>query len=193
MTYVLIGINIIVFILQIVMGGSQNIPTLIKMGAKVNELISAGEYWRLITPMFLHIGIMHITLNMYALKNTGPFVEKMFGKFKFLAMYLFSGITGNIFSYLFSPKISAGASTSIFGIFGAIVMCGVFYRKHNQIRAIGWRTFRLVLFNLALNLVQPGVDMFGHLGGFLGGVVSSTIFLTLTKNAIPIGSSEQIK
>ena len=192
MTYILIAINIAVFIMQIIMGGSQSIPKLIKMGAKVNELISAGQYWRLFTPMFLHIGIMHIALNMYALKNTGPFLEKMFGRVKFLIIYLFSGITGNIFSYLFSPSISAGASTSIFGVFGAIVMCGVFYRKNNQIRAVGWNVFKLVIFNLGLNIIQPGVDMFGHTGGFLGGVVMSTILLTLTKNAIPIGSSEQI-
>lgn len=173
----IILINIVMFILEILNGGSTNTHVLIAMGAKVNELISAGEYWRFFTPMFLHIGYAHILVNMISLKNTGPFVEKFVGRFSFLLIYFLSGITGNIMSYLFSPSISAGASTSIFGIFGAIVMCGIFFRRNDEIRRFGWNMWKIVLLNLGMNLIQPGVDMFGHIGGFLGGCFFTTIIL----------------
>ena len=177
LTKIIIIINIIVFIFEILNGGSTNTNVLIMMGAKVNELINTGEYYRFITPMFLHIGLTHILMNSYALINTGPFVEKFLGRFYFLIIYLFSGITGNVCSYLFSDTISAGASTAIFGIFGCIVTCGLFFRKDKAIKRTGKNMLYIVIVNLILNIFQPGIDIYGHLGGFLGGVLMTTIIL----------------
>lgn len=188
MTYLIILINIIMFIIEILAGGSTNTRVLIFLGAKVNELISAGEYWRFITPMFLHIGFMHIFINMLTLKNLGSFLERFIGRFWFLVIYLFSGITGNIMSFLFSPSISAGASTAIFGIVGSVAMCGVFYRHNNEVRRIGWSMWKLAGANLLLNIFQPGIDMFGHLGGFLGGCFITTIILLFKTS----GRKEQV-
>lgn len=177
MTYVIILINILVFSVEILLGGSTNTNVLIFMGAKVNELIAVGQYWRFLTPMFLHIGYMHIFVNMISLKNTGPFIEKFIGRLWFIIIYIFSGMTGNIMSYFFSSSISAGASTSIFGIIGSVCMCGIFYRSNNQVRAVGWNMWKFALANLAINIFQPGIDLFGHLGGFLGGCLITTIIL----------------
>lgn len=181
MTYLLIAINILVFITEIKMGGPSNTNVIINMGAKVNELIIAGEYWRLFTPMFLHLNYIHILANMISLRNTGPFVESVVGKINFLLIFIFSGIAGNLMSFIYSPNISAGASTSIFGIFGSIVVCGIFYRHNPQIKYAGKVMFRTIIVNLIYNLYMPYVDIYGHIGGALGGMLITTIMLTIQK------------
>lgn len=109
------------FFLMEVNGGSTNNQTLIKWGAKVNYLIANGEWWRLITPIFLHIGFLHLVMNSIALYYIGPLIEKIFGNSRFFIIYLFAGFSGVFASYLLSPSLSAGASGAIFGCFGALL------------------------------------------------------------------------
>jgi membrane associated rhomboid family serine protease len=142
----------------------------ISYGAKINEAIYAGEYWRFITPIFVHAGIWHIFVNMYSLNAIGPAVEGFFKSQRMLVVYLFSGIAGVIFSLAFTPNPSVGASGAIFGILGAL---GTFLFLHKDSlgeagRAYLRRIAMVALLNLGLGLA-PGIDNWGHLGGLLAG------------------------
>ena len=107
-------------------GSSRNPYLLILFGAKYNPLILEGEWWRLITPMFLHIGLIHLVMNSFALYYLGTAVERIYGRYRFLFIYLFAGFAGTLASFLFSPdSISAGASGGIFGLFGALLFFGI--------------------------------------------------------------------
>src|SRR5262249_46554138 len=109
-------------------GPDQN-GILLALGAKENELIQSGEYWRLITPIFLHAGLIHLAINNLSLLALGSAVERIFGPARFLILYLFSGICGSIASYEFSPLLSVGASGAIFGLAGVIM---VFAARHRE-------------------------------------------------------------
>lgn len=123
-TYAILGINIVAWLLMnllgLLFGWNLNIQLLL-FGAKVNELIAHGQYWRLLTAMFLHIGIMHLFFNSYALYIYGPVVERLYGKVKFTIVYLLSGLLGSLASYAFSPNPAAGASGAIFGLMGSLL------------------------------------------------------------------------
>jgi len=141
---------------------------LLYFGAKHNLLIAYGQYWRLFTAMFLHIGILHLFFNSYALYIYGPVVERLFGKFKFTVIYVLSGLTGGLFSYMFSLNPSAGASGAIFGLMGSLLYFR--QRKLDIFRRIfGTRLLMIIFINLFYGLVQPGIDNWGHIGGLIGG------------------------
>jgi len=168
----LLGINIVMFIVETLMGGSDNHATLVTLGAKVNALIVMGQYWRLITPMFLHIGLAHIAFNSYALYVLGPEVEAIYGHARLLVIYLLAGVAGNVMSFAFTPNLSAGASTAIFGLIGT--QLAFFYRQRKVLGAFGQRRLINIASIIAINLLfglSGAVDIFGHLGGFIGGLV----------------------
>lgn len=152
--------------------GSQAIPVLVKMGAKVNTLIIAGEYWRLFTANFLHIGILHLGFNTYALLIFGTDMERRYGHARFLALYLIAGLGGSVLSFIGNEAISAGASGAIFGLLGAMIMFFLTYR--NELGSYGRQRLRSLLlvagFNLVMGLSIPGIDNLGHIGGLLVGI-----------------------
>ncbi|MBM4422994.1 MAG: rhomboid family intramembrane serine protease [Chloroflexi bacterium] len=168
LTFLLLAINILVFLAQSATG-----PDLwFYLGAKVNEFIIAGEWWRLITPMFLHADILHIAFNSYALYIFGPQVEALFGYRRFILIYLLSGISGSVFSFIFSPGASVGASGAIFGLVGAQLI--YFYRHRKLFGEMGRRRLIDVAVVAGLNLLigmRPGVDNWGHIGGLIGGAM----------------------
>src|SRR4051812_49971100 len=111
--------------------GGTNEATLIGFGAKVNSSIDRGEYWRLVTPIFIHIGFLHIAFNSYALWIVGPQVEKLYGGSRFVILYVLTGIAGVAGSYFYHPlSQSAGASGAIFGLFGVLLVFGIRYQKN---------------------------------------------------------------
>ncbi|MFT8824355.1 MAG: rhomboid family intramembrane serine protease [Liquorilactobacillus mali] len=168
-TYTLLGINVLVFILMTLAGGSQSVGVLVEFGAKVNTLIVAGQWWRLITPMFLHIGFEHIVLNMITLYFVGIQLENILGRGRFLAVYLMSGIAGNLASFAFNPDaLSAGASTALFGLFGIYLMMGESFSSNPYIRAMGKQFLLLVVLNIMFGF-YGNVDLAGHIGGLVGG------------------------
>ncbi|WP_064091501.1 rhomboid family intramembrane serine protease [Rossellomorea aquimaris] len=171
-TYLFIGIQMLMFILLELNGGSQNPQTLIKFGAKYNPLIIEGEWWRFITPVFLHIGLLHLFMNTLALFYLGTAVEKIFGRTRFILLYLFSGVTGSIASFVFTPNLSAGASGAIFGCFGALLYFGVLYPKV-FFRTMGMNIITVILLNLILGFTIPGIDNAGHIGGLVGGFLAA--------------------
>jgi len=169
MTIGLIVINALVFLAMTLAGGSTSVNVLITFGAKLNALIQQGEWWRLFTPMFLHIGFTHILMNMITLYFVGMQIEAAFGHTRFLVMYLIAGIGGNVASFCFSNSLSAGASTAIFGLFGAFLMLGESFWQNPGIRQLARTFMAFVVMNIAFDLFTPGIDLAGHLGGLASG------------------------
>ena len=174
-TYLLIVINIIVFILMYIFGnGSQDNDTLVKFGATVPELVRNGEYYRLITNAFLHIGLLHLLFNMYSLFILGPNIEHLFGKGKYICIYLFSAIMGSLFTLVLqgTNTISAGASGAIFGLLGSLLYVGYNYKGFFGNRILG-QVLPVVLINLIISFTMPGISWSAHVGGLLGGIAVS--------------------
>lgn len=170
-TYVLIALNVVIFLAMYIFGnGSQDSLTLIRFGANVPVLIKAGEYFRLFTSAFLHIGFFHLLCNNYALYAIGSQLESFLGKGKFLAVYLVSALSGNLLSLLFTNGISAGASGAIFGLLGSLLYFGYYYRVylgnliHSQIMPV-------IILNLLIGFITPGIDNAAHIGGLIGGTL----------------------
>jgi rhomboid protease GluP len=176
-TYILMGINVLVFVLMYILGsGSENAYTLIKFGALYEPLVKAGEYYRLITAAFLHIGIVHLLMNMYALYVVGSQVENFLGHFKYLLIYFVSIITGSLLSIILNTNtISAGASGAIFGLLGALVYFGYHYRIYlgNTLQS---QIIPIIILNLALGFMIPGIDISCHIGGLIGGTLITWAF-----------------
>ncbi|WP_316572026.1 rhomboid family intramembrane serine protease [Neobacillus sp. YIM B06451] len=173
-TYFFMAFQILVFLLLELYGGSTNPNTLIKFGAKFNPLILEGEWWRFITPVFLHIGFLHLVMNTLGLYFVGTAVEKMFGSVRFLFVYLFAGFGGSLASFLFSHEVSAGASGAIFGCLGALLYFGMVYPRL-FFRTMGHTVFLIIIVNLAFGFSVSMVDNAGHLGGLAAGFLGAGI------------------
>lgn len=171
-------INIIVFIMMTLSGGSENIENLIRFGANSKILVAEGEWWRLFTASFIHIGFFHILFNMYFFYSLGPVFERLFGSMNFLIIYLIAGIFGNLLSFAFgSPyTVSAGASTSLYGMLGLAIGLMATYRDDEIIRSFGASFISVVVINVIYSLLAPGVGIYGHLGGFVAGFLLAGIF-----------------
>lgn len=174
-TIILSAIMVIVFILMTLAGGSTKTQNLILFGAKVNELILQGEYWRLMTSMFIHIGFLHLAFNLYALWILGSFCEEHFGRWRFLIVYFLSGLAGSLASFIFTDAISAGASGAIFGILGALVSYA--WKKPKLWRSgFGKNLIVIIVINLILGVLQPQIDIYAHVGGMLIGLILGFLF-----------------
>lgn len=128
--------------------------------------ISHGEYYRLLTAMFMHYGLLHLAANMWALWVLGRPLEAMFGPLRFLAIYLVCGLGGNVAVYLFAPNsLSAGASTAIFGLFA------VFFFVLRKLGRSVASLVPLLVINLVITFGVPGISIAGHLGGLITGAL----------------------
>ncbi|MBO0467357.1 rhomboid family intramembrane serine protease [Enterococcus plantarum] len=173
-TYLLLGITTIVFLGMELSGGSENSQVLIRWGAMSRvEILYLDQYWRLFTPMFLHIGWLHFVVNMVTLYYVGSQVESIYGHWRYLLIYLLSGVSGNIISFTFgSPNsISAGASTALFGLFGAFVILGRHFKNNPAVSFMVQRYATFIGINLVFNLFSSSVDIMGHIGGLIGGLL----------------------
>ena len=170
-TYIIMAICIILFILMELSGGSTNSQTLLKYGANLDVLVKNGEYYRLFTCIFLHIGIMHLLCNMYSLYIIGREVENFFGKIKYIIIFILSCIFGSIMSLAFTHNtISAGASGAIFGLLGALLYFGMHYRTYLG-EAIKRSIIPIIVVNLIIGFFAEGIDLAAHIGGLVGGVL----------------------
>ena len=172
-TYILIGICVLVYILMTFLGnGSYDNETLLKYGALFKPFVTEYyEYFRLLTCAFVHIGMIHLLFNMYALYVIGAQLESFLGKVQYLIIYIFSALTGSILSCVFtSNAISAGASGAIFGLLGSLLYFGYHYRVYlgNVLKS---QIIPLLIFNLMLGFVLVGVDSAAHIGGLIGGLL----------------------
>lgn len=189
-TFALIAINVVVFAVEAVLTGfSLNISslTLFNMGAMFAPAIQGpADLYRFVTPMFLHVDLMHLLFNMAALYSAGVMLEYLLGRWNFLLLYFIAGITGNVVSYVAdifmgSFAVSAGASTSIFGLFVAIALLGVLSKKNRAFLAQYSKGMLSVIgINIVYTLLMPSVSLSGHLGGALGGLIA--MFIVPSKN-----------
>jgi rhomboid protease GluP len=180
-TKAIIYINIAVFALMALKGVnlmSPNSDDIVLWGGNYSATAD-GEWWRLFTCMFVHIGIIHIFFNMMVLWSLGLFVEKIFGSVLFTLIYIVTGLGGSLASLIWNPyTVSAGASGAVFGIFGAL--CGFLLIRSRSIPKgllgeLQHNTFVFLGLNLAIGFTIPNIDMAAHLGGLGVGVISGMI------------------
>ena len=137
--------------------------------------VDPSQSWRLLAAMFVHVGLQHFVLNMVTLYFIGRIAEDLFGSKPFLALYLLSGLMGNLFVLVFSPlAVAAGASTALFGIFGAIASLR-FIARSPYIHYLSQRYTSLILINILFSFM-PGISLAGHLGGLVGGGILAFVF-----------------
>ena len=165
-TYALIIINVLLYFIPLLTGSYDK---LINDFCIYAPAIKSGELYRLFTGIFLHGNLLHLAFNCYALYILGMQLESFMGKVKYLIIYLFAGLTGALFSMIFSNySASIGASGAIFGIMGAIVYFGYHYRVYlgnvNKSQIIP-----VIVLNLAIGFLSSGIDNFAHIGGLIGG------------------------
>jgi membrane associated rhomboid family serine protease len=172
-TKVLIGLNVLVFLAQVATGnlggrtGQVYVDGVLVIGNPAIGL-AAGEWWRLVTAMFLHAGLIHLAFNMYALYLFGGPLEEILGRGRFILLYLVSGLAGSAGAILLNPEAATvGASGAVFGIFGAVAVL-------EQQRVIaGAGALGIILVNLVITFVIPGISIGGHLGGLAGGALAT--------------------
>ena len=174
-TPILIALCIMVFLAMYIWGnGSEDSITLLLFGANFRPLVQAGQVWRLATSMFLHIGLVHLVVNMYSLLIIGRQMEGFLGRWKFLAVYLGSGILGSLLSVVVHTSISAGASGAIFGLLGSLLYFGYHYRLYLG-TVLKTQVIPIILLNLLIGFMVPGIDNFCHIGGLVGGYLLTMI------------------
>ena len=148
------------------------------MGAMNNlSVVIRHQWWRLFTAQFLHIGVMHLVSNAVIIYYMGQYMEPIMGHTRFLVTYLLAGVGGNLMSLAFSSDsgLSAGASTALFGLFGAMTAIGIRNFRNPMISYLGRQAFVLAIINLALDIFVPGIDIWGHIGGLIVGFLLAII------------------
>lgn len=180
----LLVINVAIFIIMTLAGGSQNNLNLVRFGAMVKTLIANGDWWRLFTASFIHIGFFHLLFNMYFLYNIGPLFERLYGSRNYLIIYLLAGIMGNLLSFAFgnTNTISAGASTSLYGLFGLALGIMLNYKDDAMLKSFGASFLSIIVINVIYSLISPSIGILGHLGGLLAGVILAGIFPVLNRS-----------
>ena len=173
-TAALLAANIGVYVLELVLGLTGRPDGLLEAGAMVPILVAQGEWWRLFTAMFLHIGVMHLAFNALALYVFGSLVEQALGAARYLALYLVAGFAASSFSFaLGSPfRAAAGASGAVFGLLGAWLVYNLRRRSLSLARANVQGALMLIGLNVAIGFVLPGIDNLAHLGGLAAGVAA---------------------
>lgn len=182
-TYALIAVNILVFVfinLYSFKSGSNYNTLLNVFGEKDNLKILSGEYWRFVTPIFLHANTIHLLVNCFSLYAVGITVEKIYGHVRFMIIYIIAGILGNIASFMFSANFGVGASGSIFGLMGALLYFGLerpsLFKKY-----FGYNVITTIIINLVYGFTSTGIDNFAHIGGLIGGFLSTGVVKAANK------------
>ncbi|WP_162909279.1 rhomboid family intramembrane serine protease [Aggregatilinea lenta] len=177
LTYALLAAIVLIYLYTMTLTSAAAQNEFLGNWAKINEAIRDGEYYRLFTSMFLHLSLMHIVFNGYALYIIGRDVEALFGHARFAIIYFLGGLSGSLASFVFTDAPSVGASGAIFAVFGAEM---VYFYQHRKLHGeMGRRHLNqlliLMLVNLALGAFSQAtaykIDNAGHIGGLIGGVV----------------------
>jgi len=168
-TKALIGINVAIYLLELAAGGEINGTgnEIYVKGVLYGPLVADGEWWRLMSSVFLHYGPLHLGMNMLALWWFGAAVERVLGRGRYLLLYLVSGLAGSAGALLVTPtSLTVGASGAIFGILGA-----AFVLERQRTYVLGGGAVSIIVLNLAFTLFVPGISLGGHLGGLVGGAL----------------------
>jgi rhomboid protease GluP len=186
-TYFLIGTNALIFLLMWITGAGIWEPgtdVLIKWGANYKPMTTGGEWWRLFTCIFVHIGIVHLLLNMYALLMIGNYLEPMLGRLRFTVAYVCTGIIASITSLWWhqDPIVSAGASGAIFGLYGLfLALLTTNLIPHSARKALLQSIGIFVLYNITYGLRSQTVDNSAHIGGLLSGLAIGYLYFFTIK------------
>jgi membrane associated rhomboid family serine protease len=171
-TMVLIALNVVVYVITAAQGGGPNLPggQLFADWALQGAIISTGEWWRLVTAMFLHGSLLHLAFNMLALYWLGNIIEDALGTPRFLIVYIVSGLAGSAGALWFSSAfaVTVGASGAIFGLIGALLILEYFATG-----SLMGQAMILILVNFAFTFAVPGISKGGHIGGLIGGIVAT--------------------
>ena len=188
-TQALIGINVGIYLLQLVMGAglTANTGWIYEHGVLVSSAIDSsgqvvgvaeGEWWRLLTAAFLHYGPLHLGLNMLVLWIIGPALEDYLGHGRYALLYVVSGLAGSAGALVWSPNaLTVGASGAIWGLMGAALVL-----EARRIYVFGGQALGLVVFNLVITFLIPGISIGGHVGGLIGGAIAALAFSSLRRN-----------
>ena len=169
-TYGLIGLNVIIYLITVAHGAGINAPggTLFFDWALFGPAVANGDWWRLLTAAFLHGGVLHIGLNMLAVGWLGGPVERHVGHLRYLALYVVSGLAGSAGALIATPtSLTVGASGAVFGILGALLII-----EYQATGSLAGQAFTLIVINLAFSLTANGISIGGHIGGLVGGVAA---------------------
>lgn len=177
---IIVAVNIIVFIVLSFLGDTESAYFMVNHGANFTPFTLDGEYYRLVTCMFLHFGIEHLFYNMLVLIFLGDTLEKAAGKVRYLIIYMVGGIAGNIVSVWFDMRtedyaVSAGASGAIFAVIGALV-CVVILNKGKLEDYSGRRLLLMAALSVAEGLTSTGIDNCAHVGGLVTGFLLALLF-----------------
>lgn len=184
-TGLLIAVNILFFVAEAVVGGSENTQNVIRLGALYEPFVAGGQYWRLLTSIFLHFGFLHLMNNMVALFAFGRYMERMLGKIRFLIVYIGGGIIGGIVVCLWdyltqTPAVTAGASGAICALIGSMLAVSMLYRRY--LNGISPQRVLLAAFiAIAPGFYAENISFTGHIGGFIGGFLITLIMLILLR------------
>lgn len=172
-TYALIGACLLMFTITGGRGGfgDTNGEVLVQFGSMFPPLVWDGEWWRLLSCTFLHVGFIHIAFNMYVLYQIGPAIERVYGAPKFLLLYLVTGWTSSLMSLVWSGSNSVGASGAIFGLAGAFLAISL--RRRSYFDTFGSQMLIFIGINIAIGFSGAfgNIDNFGHMGGLVGGFI----------------------
>ena len=171
-TWFLLAANVVVWVVMELTDSSKSTEVLQDFGALFGPLIASGEYWRLFTAMFLHVGIMHLLVNAFGLLIFGRMVEGIYGHVSFAIIYVLAGLSGSVASYLMSPMTTgAGASGAILGVLGAFA--AFFLARRDVLGDMGRQTFLglgiLAAISVLYGFSTPGIDNWAHMGGLVAG------------------------
>ncbi|MEW9033470.1 MAG: rhomboid family intramembrane serine protease, partial [Planifilum fimeticola] len=173
----LFSVQAIFFLIMTLLGGTQYIPNLIRFGALEPLLVSYGEWWRLVVPIFIHIGLFHFLFNSFALYLFGPQLEWLFGRISFLFLYLFSGFVGNLMTYWYmilfgQTGVSAGASGSIYGLMGVYLY--LIIRRAIE-PEVSKGLLAMIGISVLISILDPRINLIAHLGGLVTGFLLTGI------------------
>jgi rhomboid protease GluP len=197
-TVALVGINLVVFGAMLMNGaGLWHSPNGVQLawGAGFGPATKDGEWWRLFTAMFLHFGLLHLSLNVWALWDGGRLVERLYGSKRFVIVYVASGLAGNLVSLIVQgdKAVSGGASGAVFGVYGALLVC--LWIERRQVHPVEFRwlfgsaaVFSVV--NVVFGLLIPGIDNAAHIGGLMSGaLIGVALAPPLSANSTKFGRS----
>ena len=183
-TRLLLGVNVLAFLALLSAGAGfwhSSSSVQLAWGASFGPATKDGEWWRLGSAMFLHFGVLHLGMNMWALWDAGQLVERMYGHARFAALYFVSGLTGNLVSLIVQgdSAVSAGASGAVFGLYGALLV--FLWRERRQLhprefRWLFWGAVGFSVVTIALGFIVPGIDNAAHIAGFVSGALIGIAF-----------------
>lgn len=197
-TPLLMAVNVLVFAAMLLSGAglwhSQN-GVQLAWGANFGPATQDGQWWRLGSAMFLHFGLLHLALNMWALWDGGQWVERMYGHFRFAAIYFVAGLAGNLLSLVIHQghAVSGGASGAIFGLYGALLSYLWLERsqiQRGEFRWLFWAAIGFSVASIAFGLMVPGIDNAAHIGGFIAGLLMGVL---IKPNAGPVVMPQRTK